>query len=154
MFALTYVNSSESAHIRWSQTRFYMTFVMGAAMAVIMLSFMSRMYTSKRANAAIIGVSGLVFIVALWLVRSQTGIGDVAYMKGMIPHHSIAILTSEQAGISDVRVRELADGISSTQRREIEEMNWLLEDIATHGIASSQREADSRPVPDFGSGGG
>ena len=70
-------------------------------------------------------------------------------MRAMIPHHSIAILTSERATIEDVRVRELADGIISAQRREIEEMNWLLEDIANNGKATTQAEAEARPVPKF-----
>jgi len=70
-------------------------------------------------------------------------------MRAMIPHHSIAILTSERADIYDVRVQELADGIIEAQRREIKEMNWLLEDIRENGIASTQEEADERPVPEF-----
>jgi uncharacterized protein (DUF305 family) len=63
------------------------------------------------------------------LVRSQATVGDVAWMKAMIPHHSIAILTSERARITDPRVRELADGIIATQRREIAEMEALIADI-------------------------
>lgn len=70
-------------------------------------------------------------------------------MEGMIPHHSIAILTSERAQIEDRRVRELADEIIKAQRREIKEMAWLIEDIKANGVAETQAEADSRPVPDF-----
>jgi uncharacterized protein (DUF305 family) len=47
----------------------------------------------------------------------------------MIPHHSIAILTSERAHISDPRVRKLADGIIETQRKEIADMKALLKDL-------------------------
>ena len=65
----------------------------------------------------------------LWLVRSQSTVDDVAYMKAMIPHHSIAILTSERARIRDPRVRELADGIIETQKREIGEMETLIRDL-------------------------
>jgi len=50
-------------------------------------------------------------------------------MKAMIPHHSIAIMTSERAHISDPRVRKLADGIIESQRREIEEMKELIRDL-------------------------
>jgi uncharacterized protein (DUF305 family) len=67
----------------------------------------------------------------------------------MIPHHSIAILTSERANIDDVRVRELADEIIRAQRREIKEMEWLIDDIAANGTAENQAEAETRPVPDF-----
>ena len=67
----------------------------------------------------------------------------------MIPHHSIAILTSERAEIDDVRVRELANEIIEAQRREIAEMEWLIQDIKDNGKAATQAEANARPVPDF-----
>lgn len=70
-------------------------------------------------------------------------------MSAMIPHHSIAIMTSERAGIDDVRVRELADEIIKAQRREIKEMEWLISDIAKNGLAETESEANARPVPIF-----
>ena len=70
-------------------------------------------------------------------------------MEGMIPHHSIAILTSERAQIEDPRVRELADEIIEAQRKEIKEMEWLIEDIKANGVAQTQAEAEARPVPEF-----
>lgn len=149
MFGVMYLNTYELSHVRWSETRVYMTFLMGATMAVIMLSFMRGMYSSNRINIAIYIGSVIVFLAALFLVRSQTTIQDVSWMNAMIPHHSIAILTSERAEISDVRAQELADQIIRTQRREISEMEWLIEDIRTNGIAATQAEADDRPVPEF-----
>ncbi|MBZ0291870.1 MAG: DUF305 domain-containing protein [Anaerolineae bacterium] len=149
MFAFMYLNTYEFSHVRWSETRVYMTFIMGSAMAVIMLSFMRGMYSNKKLNLAIYLGSLVVFLAALFLVRSQALVGDSSYMSAMIPHHSIAILTSENANIEDLRVRELADEIIEAQRREIKEMNWLLEDIAENGIASTQAEAEARPVPEF-----
>jgi uncharacterized protein (DUF305 family) len=77
---------------------------------------------------------------------------DEAYMKGMIPHHSIAILTSERSEIEDVRVRKLADEIIKAQRIEIAEMKWLIEDIEKNGAATTEEEAKQRPVPDFEAG--
>jgi hypothetical protein len=149
MFGLMYLNTYKLSHVRWSETRVFMTFIMGAAMAVIMLSFMRGMYSNTRVNIAIYLGSLVVFLGALFLVRSQATVGDSAYMSAMIPHHSIAILTSENANIEDVRVRELADGIIEAQRREIKEMEWLIDDIHENGIASTQAEADARPVPEF-----
>lgn len=149
MFGLMYLNTYDIAHVRWSETRVYMTFIMGAAMAVIMLSFMRGMYSSTKVNLAIYLGSLIVFLAALFLVRSQATVQDSSYMSAMIPHHSIAIMTSERAQIQDVRVRALADEITEAQRREISEMNWLLEDIRENGIASTQAEADARPVPEF-----
>lgn len=149
MFGLMYLNSYEISHVRWSETRFYMTFIMGAAMAVIMLTFMHGMYTSNKTNLAIYLGSLVVFLGALFLVRSQTTVEDQSWMNAMIPHHSIAILTSENAQIDDVRVRELANEIILAQRREIQEMNWLIQDIQENGIAETEDEANARPVPEF-----
>ena len=149
MYILMYLNTYELSHVRWSETRFYMTFIMGAAMAVIMLTFMRGMYSNRRMNLAIYLGSLVVFLVALFLVRSQTTVQDESYMRAMIPHHSIAILTSGRAEIKDVRVRELADAIIEAQHREIKEMNWLLDDIRENGIASTEAEAEARPVPEF-----
>jgi uncharacterized protein (DUF305 family) len=129
MFGLMYLNTYQLDHVFFSETRAYMALLMGATMAVIMLGFMHSMYTNQRANAGIIVGSIVVFALSLWLVRSQATVDDVAYMKAMIPHHSIAILTSERANISDPRVRELADGIIDTQRKEIDEMKALISDL-------------------------
>ena len=149
MFGLMYLNSYELSHVRWSETRLYMTFIMGAAMAVVMLTFMRDMYHNLKINIGIYVGSLIVFLAALFLVRSQTTVQDSSWMSAMIPHHSIAILTSENADIQDVRVRELADEIIKAQQREINEMNWLLDDISQNGIAETQVEAEERPVPEF-----
>jgi uncharacterized protein (DUF305 family) len=95
-----------------------------------MLAFMRKMLRNRRLNTAIFAGSAVVFAVALWLVRSQTTIEDLSYMRAMIPHHSIAILTSERANIKDPRVRKLADEIIEAQRREIGEMEALVDELA------------------------
>ena len=129
MFGLMYLNTYQRDHVFFSETRAYMALVMGAAMAFIMLTFMLKMYTNPRANIAIFVGSVVGFCVALWLVRSQATVDEVSYMKAMIPHHSIAILTSERAHIEDPRVRELADQIIEAQRKEILEMETLIEEL-------------------------
>lgn len=129
MFVLMYLNTYEIDHIFFSETRAYMALLMGATMAAVMLLFMLGMYPDKKLNAMIFAASALVFAGSLWLVRSQATIDDVAWMRAMIPHHSIAILTSERAGIKDPRVRKLADGIIGAQRREIGEMKALIQDL-------------------------
>ncbi len=129
MFGLMYLNTYAFDHIFFSETRAYMALVMGATMAIIMLLFMLGMYDSKKLNAGIFLGSVLVFAGSLWLVRSQETVDDVSYMRAMIPHHSIAILTSTRAHISDPRVRKLADGIIEAQVREIDEMKTLIRDI-------------------------
>ncbi|CAN5353252.1 DUF305 domain-containing protein [soil metagenome] len=129
MFILMYLNTYILDQVFWSETRTWMALLMGASMAIIMLGFMLGMYQNRAVNIAIFGGATLVFALALWLVRSQATVGDVDYMKGMIPHHSIAILTSERAQISDPRVRKLADEIIEAQEREIAEMKYLIHDL-------------------------
>ncbi len=129
MFGLMYLNTYQLDHVYFSDTRAYMALLMGATMAVVMLGFMLGMYKDRRLNVVIVVVSAAVFALSLWLVRSQETIGEVAWMKAMIPHHSIAILTSERAHITDPRVRKLADGIIESQRREIGEMKLLVAEL-------------------------
>lgn len=127
MFAMTYLNVFEADHVFFSETRAYMALVMGAGMALVMMAYMWHMYPNKGANLAIVMAALLVFAGALALVRSQRTVDQVSYMKAMIPHHSIAILTSERAQLEDPRVRELASSISRTQKEEIARMKALIE---------------------------
>lgn len=135
MFGLMYLNTYSIDHIEFSQTRMWMAIYMGAMMAVIMLAFMLGMYSDRRKNIAIVLGAGLAFGLSLWLVRSQQTVGDLAWMRAMIPHHSIAIMTSERADISDPRVRALADAIIEAQRNEIAEMQRYIADINANGDA-------------------
>ncbi len=129
MFGLMYLNTYQTSHVWFSETRAYMAVLMGAAMAVVMLAFMLHMYGSKAYNIAVFVGAVVVFAGSLWLVRSQATVDQVSWMKAMIPHHSIAILTSERARITDPRVRKLADGIIDTQRKEIAEMEALIKEL-------------------------
>ena len=142
MFGLMYLNTYSLDHVRFSEARAYMALYMGAAMTVIMFAYMLGMYPNRTANFAIFAGSAVVFGVALFLLRSQATVQDVAYMRAMIPHHSIAILTSERADISDPRVRALADGIIEAQRREIAEMDALIADL--RGGPPATPEIDGR----------
>ncbi|MDR6582386.1 hypothetical protein HBH1_01840 [Herbaspirillum sp. BH-1] len=135
MYGLMYLNTYVLSHIEYSQTRMWMALLMGASMAFIMLAFMASMYKSRRVNIAIFVGSIIAFAGALWLVRSQETVDDISYMKAMIPHHSIAIMTSERAHIKDPQVRKLADGIIDAQIREITQMKELIARL------------ESRPAP-------
>ncbi|MBY6204491.1 DUF305 domain-containing protein [Halomonas denitrificans] len=149
MFGLMYLHTYALDHVRWSETRFFMTLIMGGGMVLVMFAFMRQMYRNATANLVLVAVGIVMIAGATWLVRSQNTVDDVAYMRGMIPHHSIAILTSERAQIEDLRVRELANGIIRAQRKEIEEMDWLIEDIRENGPATTAAEVDRRPLPEF-----
>lgn len=129
MFGLMYLNTYAIDHVFFSETRLYMAILMGAVMAIVMLAFMRGMYPSRTVNTAIFAGAALVFAAMLWLVRSQATVADVSYMRAMIPHHSIAIMTSRRADITDPRVRDLADGIIAAQVKEIAEMKALIADL-------------------------
>jgi peptidoglycan/LPS O-acetylase OafA/YrhL len=135
MLLLMYLNTYALDHVFYSETRAWMALVMGAMMAIVMMGFMWSSYGNRTLNIAILGLAALVFAGALWVVRSQETVDDVAYMKAMIPHHSIAVLTSSRAHIRDPRVRDLADEILEAQVREIAEMKRLI------------AELERRPVP-------
>ncbi|UXC91485.1 DUF305 domain-containing protein [Sphingobium sp. RSMS] len=150
MFALMYLNTYALSHVDFSQTRTWMAVVMGASMAIVMLSFMWSMYKGTRVKIAIIAASLFLFAAALWLVRSQETVDDVSYMKAMIPHHSIAIMTSERAHIKDPEVRRLADGIIDAQVREIAQMKKLIARLEDHPVPAGAADLPSyrdRQVP-------
>lgn len=128
MYITMYLNTYQIDHVYFSLTRFYMSCLGIATMAIIMFVVMRKMYNNKKKNIAVVLGSITLFVAALGLVRAQSPIvGDVLWMKAMIPHHSIAILTSERADIQDPEVKKLAEDIIKAQKREIEEMKAMIE---------------------------
>ncbi len=115
MYAVMYLNVDQLDHIYLNITRLYMTLLM-----------VSLMYKNKKLNTIIVLSSIAVFTLALIGVRTQTPIGDVQYMKEMIPHHSIAIMTSKNAHLKDPEVKKLAQSIIDAQEKEIAEMKRIL----------------------------
>ncbi|HEV2554938.1 MAG TPA: DUF305 domain-containing protein [Bosea sp. (in: a-proteobacteria)] len=144
MFLLMYLNTWALDHVFFSQTRAWMALLMGATMAVLMMGFMWSMYPNPRINLAVIIGSVIVGAGALWFVRSQATVSDVAYMKAMIPHHSIAVMTSDRANIRDPRVRKLADDILQAQVNEISEMKQLIDDLEARPLPA--RAPNLRPA--------
>lgn len=122
MYAVMFLNVDQFDHIYLSLTRTYMSLLMVSAMALVMLGLMRHMYPDKRTNVLIVGGSLFVFALILTLLRTQTPVGDVQYMKAMIPHHSSAIMVSSAANLQDPEVKKLAEGIIQSQEREIAEM--------------------------------
>ena len=129
MYIMMYFNTYKWDHVYFSETRAYMALYMGAMMAVIMLAFMGNMYKKTKVNLMVYGLSVVLFAFGIWGVRSQQTVDQVDWMQAMIPHHSIAILTSERADIDDPRVRQLADDIIKAQKREIGEMQQLIKEL-------------------------
>jgi hypothetical protein len=150
MFFLMYQLIYSLDHATFSANRLIASLVMGCVMVVVMLGFMWEMYQGMGAKLAVLAVASAAGVILLTLNRSQALIGDVSFMKAMIPHHSIAINNARKARISDPRVRMLADEIIESQVREIAEMNMLIEDIARNGergaIALPARTAETTPA--------
>ena len=149
MYWVMFVGSWEWSHIRFSQSRVFMAITMGGTMVLVMLAWMLNMYKNTKANIAIVGAGILLIAGGVFLDRSQITVNDTAFMNAMIPHHSLAITRSERAQIQDLRVCQLAVEIIEAQKREILEMNWLINDIQTNGIATTPGEAASRAAPSF-----
>lgn len=149
MYAVMYMGTYEWGHVQWSESRFFMTLAMGATMGLVMLGWMLNMYRNPKMNLAIVGASLVLLVGAVFLDRSQTTVQDNSFMSAMIPHHSLAITRAERSELADLRVCELAIEISEAQRREIDEMHWLVADIEENGPASTPSEVEARPVPEF-----
>jgi uncharacterized protein (DUF305 family) len=127
MYLVMYLNLDILDHFFLSLTRFYMTVLMVAPMAIVMMYVMKAMYQDKKVNSIIYASSILIFVLALILLRTQVPISDKQYMKAMIPHHSSAILTSQNADIEDPEVKKLAEEIIKSQKEEIAQMKQILE---------------------------
>ena len=126
MYITMYFNTYEFSHIFFSWTRMYMTLIGIGGMAIIMFLFMRNMYKNKAKNVILVLGSLLVMALCTVLVRQQIPIDDVKWMRAMIPHHSIAILTSNKATIKDPEVKKLAEDIIKAQEREIKQMKAMI----------------------------
>jgi hypothetical protein len=133
MFFLMYQLVYEADHLMFSLNRLIASLVMGAVMTAVMLGFMWSMYEGQGTKIAVLAGAVLAGVVLLYVNRSQALVGDISFMKAMIPHHSIAINNARKADIRDPRVRKLADEIIAGQVREIREMKLLIEDIERNG---------------------
>ena len=149
VYGVMFVGSWEWSHVRFSESRVFMALTMGGAMGLVMMGWMLNMYKNAKVNVAIVAASVLLLAGGTFLDRSQATVEDTGFMRSMIPHHSLAITRSERAEIRDVRVCQLAVAISEAQRREIDEMDWLIEDLQRNGLAESVEEAQARPIPRF-----
>lgn len=147
MFALMHQLVYSPDHLTFSLNRLVASLVMGCVMTVVMLGFMWSMYDGVATKIAVVAIAALAGLLLLGLNRNQRLIDDVAFMKSMIPHHSIAINNARKARISDPRVRTLADGIIRSQLREIAEMKRLIADIDRHGERGDTVLPPSVPAP-------
>jgi hypothetical protein len=128
MYALTYVAVNSFDHIALFSTRsFYMAVIMVAPMIILMLFFMRNMYQDKKLNIILYSVSAVVFVGSFFFIQDQIFVGNKQFLKSMIPHHSSAITMCEEASITDDEIKELCNEIISAQKKEINQMQGILE---------------------------
>ncbi|MAY87278.1 MAG: DUF305 domain-containing protein [Pseudooceanicola sp.] len=126
MYFLMFINMDQLNHFSITLTRIYMAICMISVMAIIMLLFMLNMYKDKKMNIIILVGSVILFFGVLNMLRNQIFISDVQWMRGMIPHHSSAIMTSNFSHLEDEEAKKLAKEIIEAQKREIAEMRKII----------------------------
>ena len=151
MFFLMYQLVYSAEHLTFSLNRLLSALIMGAVMTLVMLGFMWKMYEGQRTKVAVLAVAAVAAMALLATNRAQALVGDTAFMRAMILHHSVAINNARRSSISDPRVRELADQIIRSQVREIAEMKALIRDIETNGERGERSlpAIEARVTPDM-----
>lgn len=126
MFLIGYVMIDRLDHFYANINAVYMTLLMVAPMAILMLLVMRSMFPNVRLNVALHAGFALLFIGVFLLTRTQTPVDDIQFLRSMIPHHSSAILMCEQSSITNPEIVALCDEIVQSQREEIEQMQAIL----------------------------
>lgn len=126
MLALTYAGVNVVDEIFLNLNRFYMAVLMVASMVIVMVAVMWKMFANPKVNAAIVGVAALVFVATFGALRTEALVGNRQFLRSMIPHHSIAIHTCNNADIDDPETMELCGQIVQSQREEIAQMREIL----------------------------
>lgn len=127
MYLVMFVMIDRLSHFYNNLNMFYMTLMMVTPMVVLMVLAMWHMFESKAANMVLLAASVVVFFGSFALIRTQTTIGDTAFLRSMIPHHSGAILMCQKSSISDAEIKKLCGEIIQSQRSEIEQMESILQ---------------------------
>ncbi len=126
MYLIGYVMIDRLEHFQININRLYMALLMAAPMVIIMLLVMRSMFMNKRLNTILFAGAGLAMVLLFFLIRSQTPVGDVQFLRSMIPHHSSAIVMCQEAAISDPEIITLCNEIIQAQEEEITQMEAIL----------------------------
>lgn len=129
MYVVMYTMIASLSDFYLNLNNVYMTLMMVAPMAIVMLVSMRSMFPSREANLAIMGVAAAVFAASFYGMRAQAAIDDEEFLRAMIPHHSGAVLMCEQASLKDPEIIELCGQIVPAQQEEIAAMKAILERI-------------------------
>lgn len=127
MYFLAFQQIEHPGHFHWSLSVFWISLSMVSAMGIIMLVSMRRMLPHRKANLALFALFAVALLGAFGAGRVEAGVGDDAFLRSMIPHHSRAIHMCEQAALADPEVIELCGEIIEAQREEIAQMERMIE---------------------------
>lgn len=113
-------------NITFSIGKFYLSVIMALLMGLIEVI----MFDVHMKTISGIFYLSLIFLLVtfVYIYRNQVYIDDKEYLKEMIEHHSMALLTSEEIlqNTHSEKVKKLAENIISTQEKEIEYMRKLI----------------------------
>jgi uncharacterized protein (DUF305 family) len=125
MFFAGYASTMNNWIDNWDDFRFSVNdFYMVGLMTGWMLFFMG-LFTLQ-VGKTIFGL--IVVIIFFALIRTQAFVNEIQYLKGMIPHHSMAILMSKRLEKKPNSIQHLLDQIIETQKKEIIIMKSYLGD--------------------------
>ena len=127
MWVLSMSMIREAEHFYFNISNFYMALIMVAAMGIVMVIGMWKMFANTKVNVALLVGFAALFVTAFLLGRTETFVGDRGFLESMIPHHSRAILVCQEADISDPEIVQLCDDIVEAQEEEIAQMQRILE---------------------------
>ena len=127
MYLVMYTMIRSLDHFYLNINNVWMTLMMVTPMALVMMVAMRSMFPSRNRNLLVVAGALVVFGVSYYGMRTQWAVGDEQFLKSMIPHHSGAILMCQEASITDPDIQSLCREIIDAQRREIAQMEALLE---------------------------
>ncbi len=120
VFVMPYVMTVKPEHVYFSLTQLYMGIFMGAGMVAVDALMDPTPVWVWFLILAVAGAAAMAY-------RYQLGVTDRGWIREMIPHHSMALVTSEQRTKSmNPFVQRLAEQIIASQSREIAEMQMQL----------------------------
>lgn len=126
MFFVMYSMVAFAKHVYLNSNNVYMTLMMVAPMALIMLVSMRHMYQNKKLNLVLMVGFAAIFIASTYAMRTQAGVGNAQFLRAMIPHHSGALLMCREANITDPEIIALCKQIEESQTKEIAQMEQIL----------------------------
>ena len=128
-FIMSYIMVDKIKHIKNSTGKIYISLIMAIFMCIVEL-IMYDVHNMVFSKYYYVFFISFLFITYL-LYRFQFGVNDKNYVKEMIEHHAMAILTSGEIlkKTKDPKIKSVAENIIISQNKEIEDMEKLLKNM-------------------------